>query len=173
MLHSFYACWTYPFISWPIFWDDQEETSQDESLFDFTAFRSHLWVNRNRNEYIACDKESGYRVPCYLSSLHNSKSNFQLLSIITLRSCVITLELWNYMSLLIHPWKQWKKKKKTGISIDLQEMPEVISPSHWETKYLYEQIIMLCEPQILHALNLNQMTCKSQILRLKSPRVHQ
>ena len=101
---------------------------------------------------LACDNESGCRVPCYdwksflssqfktipsITKYHHFKVSCHNLGVVELKE-------------FTHSSMEIVDIKKPGISIDLQEMPEVILPPGIpidRQKYLYEQIRMFCEPE--------------------------
>ena len=101
---------------------------------------------------LAFDKENGCRIPCYdwksflssqfkvipsITKYHHFKVSHDNLGVVELHA-------------FAHSSVETVDIQKTGISINLQEMPEVIPPPGIpieRQKYLYEQIRVFCEPE--------------------------
>ena len=101
---------------------------------------------------LAFDKENGSRVPCYDWKSFLA-SRFKTIPSITKyhhfevsRDHLGVVELHEFT----HSSMEKVDIKKPGVSISVQEMPEVIPPPGIpmeRQKYLYEQIRMFCEPE--------------------------
>ena len=113
--------------------------------------------------HLAFDANSGSRVPCYDWKSFLSSRFKTVPSITKYHHFTLSCDKLGIVQLNEYPHSSTEEVdiQKTGVSITLQDMPEIIPPPGIPMDrqvYLYEQIRMFCEPQYA------EVTCPRPVL---------